>query len=436
MQGRRLPQDPDSERVVCAGIVSSGGRALAEVGDLCAPEDFAVPAHEVILQGALELDAAGKPVDYLTLQAHLKARDLIAKVRSAGGPDYLHALSRDLVSPEHLAHHARQVRALATQRRVILAADAIVDLGYRHNGDLTEFLAEAHRMLGEAGGAIGRKQGKPIRELLHASIHRLGIRHQNKGGIIGLPTGFSELDGMLSGLVEGRLYVVAARPGMGKTSYVMQVAINCGAPAYVFSLEMPEEDIADRTLIQEGRIDGMRFAHGALTTAEWCRINPAAGRLAELPIHIDDSSAVTMAELRAKLRRWKAKHPGRGLVVVDYLQLLTSSRERRQSREEEVAQFSRGLKELAKELKVPIIALAQLNRDLEKRADKRPMKSDLRESGAIEQDADVILFLYRDEVYDKESPDKGIAEVIVGKNRFGPEGTAKLRFLAASMRFE
>lgn len=435
MEGRKLPQSLDSERVVCAGVVSSGGRALAEVGDLCAPEDFAFPAHEVVLQGALELDAAGKPVDYLTLQAHLKARELMPKLRAAGGPDFLHSLSRHLVSPEHLAHHARQVRALAIQRRIILAGAAITEAGYRHQGDLMELLAETQRLLTDAGGAVGKKQSRTMKALMHSAVRRLSARFESRGQIIGLPTGFEEIDGMLSGLVSGRLYVIAARPGMGKTAFVMQVAVNCRAPVYLFSLEMSDDDMADRALIQEGRIDGQRFAHAALADHEWVRINPAAARLSDSPIEVDDSGGVTMAELRAKLRRWRARNPGEGLVIVDYLQLLTGSRDRRQSREEEVAQFSRGLKELSKELKVPIIALAQLNRDLEKRADKRPMASDLRESGAIEQDADVILFLYRDEKYDKDSPDKGTAEVIVNKNRFGPPGTARLRFDDYCMRF-
>jgi len=433
---REPPKDLDSERVVCAGVVTGGARALADIADIVQPADMAHPAHETILQAAIDLDAAASPINHLTVQKHLRAKGLFGRLSQQGGADYLHALSRDIVSPAHLKHHAGVVRGLAVQRAVLLAAARIVDLGYDDRLPLDEYLAESQRLILEASGNLGRKQARGIKPILHDALRQLDVRYKNKGQIIGLTTGFAQLDGYLSGMVGGRLYILAARPGMGKTSLAWQIATNCGAPVYVFSLEMSGIDLADRAIIQEGRLDGLRFAHGALTTADWMRATRACADLSELPIMIDDSEVMTLPELRAKLRRWRAERPGKALVVLDYLQLM-QARAKAGNREQEVSEISRGLKGIAKELEVPVLALAQLSREVERRQDKRPLNSDLRDSGQIEQDADAIAFLYRDEVYNPETTEApGIAEVILSKNRFGPKGTVELKFKAESMRFE
>lgn len=427
---REPPKDLDSERVVIAGILSGGARALAEIADAVRPSDMAHPAHETILQACLDLDAQARPINHLTVQKHLRDKGLFGKLSQQGGADYLHALSRDIVSPEHLKHHASAVRGMAVQRAVLLAAARIVDLGYEDRLPLDEYLAEAQRLILEASGDLGRKQAQHVKVALRESVQALESRYTNRGQIIGTTTGYELIDGYLSGLVGGRLYILAARPGMGKTSLAWQFAARSGVPVYVFSLEMSGRDLADRAIIQEAQLDGLRFAHGTLSTADWMRTSRALGLLSELPIMVDDSETMSLPELRAKLRRWRAGTSGPALVVLDYLQLM-QSKSREANREREVSEISRGLKGIAKELDVPVVALSQLSRKCEERSDKRPMNSDLRDSGQIEQDADAILFIYRNEAEDKEA-----AEVIVSKNRFGPKGTVKLRFKAESMRFE
>lgn len=433
---REPPKDLDSERVVIAGILTGGARALAEIADILKPEHMAHPAHEAILTACLELDAQAKPIDYLTVQAHMKARGMFGKLVYQGGADFLHGLSRHIVSPEHIKHHARQVRDTATVRAIILAASSIVDLGYKQALPLGDLLAESQRLILEACGEIGRRQAQPVKALLRESLKALEERYNRRGQLTGLPTGFEVIDAFLSGLVGGRLYLLGARPGMGKTSLAWQIAVRCGAPVYVFSLEMGGRDLADRAIIQEAQIDGLRYAHGTLETSDWIRASRAVSDLSDLPILVDDSEALTLAELRAKLLRWRASFQGPGLVVLDYLQLMQGKPSRDSTREREIGEISRGIKCLAKELDLPIIALSQLNRGLESRADKRPVSSDLRDSGQLEQDADAILFLYRDEVYNPETEKPGIAEVIVSKNRFGPKGTVEVQFKAKSMRFE
>lgn len=432
---RELPKDLDAERVVCAGVVTGGARALAEIVDVVQPADMVHPAHETVLQAAIDLDAVPTPINHLTIQTHLRAKGLFGRIAHQGGADFLYGLSREIVSPDHLKHHAGVVRGMAVQRRVVLAAARIADLGYEGRLPLDEYLAEAQKLILEASGNVRRKQIRKLRPILHEVIRQLEVRYQNKGQIVGLRTGFEQLDAYLSGWVAGRFYVIGARPGMGKTSFAWQAATACQAPAFVSSLEMSALDLGSRAIVQEGRIDGLRFSHGSLTSSDLMRANRACAALSDLPIWIDDTEAVTMAELRAKLRRWRADNGGPALVIVDYLQLMRGAG-RDQNREREISEISRGLKALAKELEVPVIALAQLSREVERRADKRPMNSDLRDSGQIEQDADAILFLYRDEVYNPETAERGAAEVIVSKNRFGPKGTVTLRFCAESMRFE
>jgi replicative DNA helicase len=447
-QGRRvLPHSLEAERSVVGGILLNP-KAFSQVVEHVGAGDFYHPAHSAIFTAMVDLDNASKPIDQVTVAEQMRASDTYKALRAFNGDSYFAELTNAVVTVENIGFHARIVRGKATVRRLIEAAQEIAARGYGDYGDVDEFIDEAERSIFEIAQGSQRSSYEPIRKILGGAIKAVEKRYDRKQAITGVPTGYPKLDAMTAGFQPGDLIIIAARPSMGKTSLVMNAvqnaAIEFGVPALVFSLEMSKQSLIERMLCCEARIDSTRLRGGFLDQRDWINLTKGASRISEAPIWIDDQGAPTLLELRAKARRWRSdpaifKTPDQhGVVVIDYMQLCSggSSGGKDQSREREVSEISRGLKALAKELRVPVIALSQLNRAVEARGDKRPMLSDLRESGAIEQDADLITFIYRDEVYNKESPDKGVAEVIIGKQRNGPVGTVKLAFANAYTRFE
>ncbi len=339
---------------------------------------------------------------------------------------------------DNAEHYARIVRERAILRKLIWVATEIASEGYGAESDTEEYLDKAEKAIFEVTARQVKPSFVPLKEILRDAFARIEELYERQDAVTGVPSGYHELDQLTAGLQPSDLIIIAGRPGTGKTSFVLNIAqhaaIKSGTPVGFFSLEMSKEQLVMRMLCSEAKVDSQRVRRGNLRDSDWPKLTRAAGALAEAPIYIDDTPGVSTLELRAKCRRLKSE-AGLGLVVVDYLQLMRG-KGKYDVREQEISEISRTLKALAKELHVPVVALSQLNRGVESRADKRPMISDLRESGAIEQDADVIMFIYRDEIYDKESQDKGLAEIIVGKQRNGPTGDIKLAFIAEYTTFE
>ena len=451
---RVLPFSIDAEESVLGGILFSG-RALSQVADLIESADFYDKRHETIFTAMVELEQRSRPIDIITVAEEMRRQGTIAALSASGSEAYLAELANKIASVDNITQHARIVRSKSTARRLILAASDIVDKGYGDQLEVDEYIDQAQQAVFEIQSRSSRASYEPVRRILHGAIKALEGRYHRKQAITGVPTGYAAFDEMTAGLQPGDLIIIAARPSMGKTSFVMNCAQNAaldhGMPVLVFSLEMSKQSLIERVLCCEARVESQKLRSGFLESRDWIGITKAAARVAEAPMWIDDSGSPSLMEIRAKCRRWRsdpnvfphgigeqgAGEPPLGLVVIDYLQLVHgSSNSRDSSREREISEISRGLKALAKELGLPMVALSQLNRSVESRADKRPMSSDLRESGAIEQDADLICFIYRDEVYNKESDDKGVAEIIIGKQRNGPTGTVRLAFLNQYTRFE
>ena len=443
---RVLPWSQEAEMSVVGGILLHPA-AFVQVADVVQAEDFYHPAHAAIYTAMIELDEASKPIDAITVGEQMRATDTFHKLRAMNGEGYFAELTSAVVTIENISFHARIVHGKATVRRLIETAQEIAAHGYGEYGDVEEFIDTAERSIFEIAQRSQRSSYEAIQKILGRAIKAIEKRYDRKQAITGVPSGYHKLDAMTSGFQPSDLIIIAARPSMGKTSLVMNAvqnaAIEFGVPALVFSLEMSKESLVERLLCSESRVDSTRLRGGFLEQRDWINLTKAASRISEASISIDDSGAPTLLDIRAKARRWRGdpsvfKSPDQhGMIVLDYLQLIHGRPAgREQNREREISEISRGLKSLAKELRVPVIALSQLNRAVESRADKRPMMSDLRESGAIEQDADVIAFIYRDEVYNKETPDKGVAEVIIGKQRNGPTGSVRLKFLSEYTRFE
>jgi len=435
---RRVPpHSPEAEQSVLGGVLITNS-TLHELIDILEPDDFYSPAHRSIYQACLELNRRSIAVDLVTLGDELGR---MGKLEEAGGPVYLAELAAATVSAANAVHHARIVREKAVQRRLIAAATGIIDNVFE-GAEETDALLDASEQTIFAI-ADSKKSGAMIssKALATQVFEQIAKRAENRDPVTGVPTGYYTFDEYTAGLQPSDLIIVAGRPSMGKTAFAMNVAMRaaCGydVPTAIFSLEMSKEQIMMRMLCSWGKVDLSKLRRGRLDDNDWMRLTDAAGQLSPAPIFVDDSAALTTMEVRARCRRLKSEH-GLGLVVVDYLQLMRSAR-RTDSREQEISDISRNLKALAKELSVPVIALSQLNRKVEERGDKRPMMSDLRESGAIEQDADVIIFLYREAAYKKRdelTPEDNVAEVIIGKQRNGPTGMVKLRFFKESTSFE
>ncbi len=443
---RQLPFSQEAEISVLGGVLLYA-KAFNQVSDVVQWDDFYHPLHKEIFKAFVDLDAASKPIDQISVAEQMKANDSYTALKAFNGEAYFSELTSAVVTVENIAFHARIVKSKATARLMIEALQEIGAKGYGDYGEVDEYLDEAERKVFEIAQRSMRSSYEPIKKILGTTIKAVEQRYDRKQAITGVPSGFHELDALTAGFQPADLVIIAARPSMGKTSLVMNAAQNAAiefkVPVLVFSLEMSKESLVERLLCSEARVDSTRLRGGFLEQRDWINITKAASRISEAPIWIDDSGAPNLLEIRAKSRRWRADHsifttPGQhGMIVIDYLQLIHGRPGGKdQNREREISEISRGLKALAKELRVPILALSQLNRSLESRADKRPQLSDLRESGAIEQDADVIAFIYRDEVYNKETTDKGVAEIIIGKQRNGPTGTANLAFQGQYTRFE
>jgi replicative DNA helicase len=409
------------------------------IADRLRAEDFYRRDHQLIFAGIADLSARAEPSDAVTLAEYLAGK---GEADETGGLAYLAGLARDTPTAANIRAYADIVRERSVLRQLIRVSGEVAASAYESEGrTATELVDEAERRVFEIAEQ-GRRTGSgfvPIRDVLGATIDRLDMLHQNQGQITGVSTGYSDLDRMTAGLQPGDLIVVAGRPSMGKTTFALNIAENAAisgnTPVAVFSMEMSREQLSMRMISSLGRVDQSHLRTGNFGDEDWARINSAIAQMKAAPIYIDDSGALTPTEVRARARRLKRERGGLGLVVIDYLQLMQVPGTK-ENRATEISEISRSLKALAKELQVPVIALSQLNRSVEQRTDKKPVMSDLRESGAIEQDADVIIMIYREEVYEPETPRKGIADIIVAKQRNGPIGEVHLTFLGKYTRFE
>ncbi len=429
-----LPHNLDAERAILGGLLIDAD-ALPRAREVLSPADFYRIGHVAIFEAMIALFEGNEPVDLLTLVRHLEAS---GQLEAAGGAAYLASLAEGVPTAANVVHYARIVKEKATVRRLIETATAIAGRAYEYEGDVESFLREAEQAIFKISEDRIRLSFLSAREAVRGAFRQIERLYERRELVTGVPTGFVDLDKKTAGLQPSDLVIVAGRPSMGKTAFCLNVAryaaVEAQVPVAIFSLEMSKEQIAFRLLGTEAKIEFGRLRTGALAREEWPRLTRAAGTLARAPIFVDDTPALGIAELRAKARRLKAEQK-LGLVIVDYLQLLRG-RADVERREQEISDISRSLKALAKELSLPVVALSQLNRQVESRGDRRPQLSDLRESGAIEQDADVIAFIYRDEVYHPDTTDKGIAEIIIGKQRNGPTGVVRLAFLDRFTAFE
>lgn len=432
------PQSVQAEQSVLGGLMLDN-QAWDLIADRIGEQDFYRKEHRLIFRAIQKLAEADSPFDVITLSEILERENALD---DAGGLRYLGTLAKDTPSAANIAAYADIVRERSVLRQLIHAGTEISNAAFRPQGrgttDLLEFAEQRVFEIAEqrrrgTGGFVG------IKTLLAKAVDRVEKLYSQEGSLTGAATGFSEFDEMTSGLQPSDLIIVAGRPSMGKTSFAMNmaehIAIKGSKPVAVFSMEMPGEQLAMRMMSSLGRIDQHKVRTGKLDDDEWPRLSSAIHILEKARLFIDDTPAMTPTEIRARARRLTREHGQLGLIVLDYLQLMQSP-ENAENRVAEISHISRSLKALAKELDVPVIALSQLNRNLEQRPNKRPVMSDLRDSGSIEQDADVIVFIYRDEVYHEDSPDKGSAEIIISKQRNGPIGMSRLTFLGQYTRFE
>ncbi len=431
------PHSVEAEQSVLGGLLLSADSWDA-VAESVGAGDFYRPGHRLIFRQIAQLAEAGAPVDVITVADKLQAR---AELDAAGGLPYLAELAQNTPSASNIRAYAQVVRERASLRKLIEAAQEIAESGFNPEGRRSdELIDQAERRIMQIAEE-GPKAGGPqdINPILQAALGRIEELFQSGGDITGLSTGFIELDKMTSGLQPSDLVIVAGRPSMGKTSFAMNLVehavLTQKKPILVFSMEMPADSLIIRMLSSVGRIDQTRLRNGKLEQEDWPKLSAAVTKLKDVPLFIDDTPALTPTEVRSRARRVARENGGLGMIMVDYLQLMQVAGSS-DGRTAEISEISRSLKAIAKEFKVPMVALSQLNRSLEQRPNKRPVNSDLRESGAIEQDADLIMFIYRDEVYHEESQEKGIAEIIIGKQRNGPIGICRLAFISHYTRFE
>lgn len=407
--------------------------AATEVG--LGADEFYKPAHGHVYDAITSLYGAGEPADPVTVAEELRRAGLLEGI---GGHQLLLTLQAGTPATSNAQRYARIINENALLRRLIGVAGEIAELGYGLPDDVIAAVDKAESLVFDIAQRRVTDTTVVIKDLLDASLTRLEMLYERGDAITGLPTGYHGLDELTSGLQPSSLVVIGARPATGKTAFALgmaaHAALEVGRPVLFFSLEMSHLEITQRILSAEARVDSSKMRNGRLAEADWSKLSHAIGRLAEAPLYIDDDPQTTVMEIRSKARRLKSREGDLALVVVDYLQLMTG-RVRAENRQVEISEISRGLKILARELEVPVVALSQLSRQLEMRADKRPMLADLRESGAIEQDADLVMFLYRDEIYNADSPDRGTAEVIISKHRSGPTGMDRLAFLDHYTRF-
>jgi replicative DNA helicase len=428
------PQNLEAEQAVLGAILLDND-VLHQVIEVLDASDFYREAHRKIFAGIIELYNKNDPSDLITLTDVLTQKKHLEEV---GGPSYLSGLVDNIPTAANALHYAKIVRERSVLRKTIHAATEIINKGYENVEDVDVLLDYAENAIFSISEYQIKPSFYPLRDIIKSSFVTIEKLYEKKELITGVPSGFGDLDHLTSGFQDSDLIIIAGRPSMGKTSFALNIAqyasIEKNVPVAVFSLEMSKEQIAIRMLCSEARIDAHKLRGGFLSESDWPKLTRAAGALSEAPIFVDDTAGINVLEMRAKSRRLR-KDQKLGLIIVDYLQLMRE-KTHTDSREQEISAISRSLKGLAKELSIPVIALSQLNRRVEERQNKRPQLADLRESGAIEQDADVIIFIYRDEVYRDDTPEKGVAEIIVGKQRNGPIGTPKLAFIDKYTRFE
>ncbi len=433
--GSRVPPHNLQAEESLLGAMLLSKDAIAAAVEMCSADDFYKPAYGHIFEAIQSLYGQGEPADPVTVADELRRADLLDAI---GGPAVLTDLQGNTPGISNASHYARIVEEMALLRRLIGVAGEIAEIGYSVPDDVVAAIDQAESMVFEVAQRRVTDSLSDLRSLLSLSLDRLAALYDRGDSVIGTPTGYIDLDERLSGLQPSTLVIVGARPGSGKTAFSLGMAAHAAVeshlPVLFFSLEMSHDEVTQRLLSSEAKVEATRLRNGKLADTDWHKISHAIGRLSEAPLYIDDNPNMTVMEMRAKARRLKSRLGGLSLIVVDYLQLMTGRRSA-ENRQVEVSEISRGLKILARELEVPVVAVSQLSRGLEARADKRPMLSDLRESGSLEQDADVVMFIYRDELYNPESNDRGVAEIIVAKHRSGPTGTERLAFLDRYTRF-
>jgi replicative DNA helicase len=430
---RLPPQSIEAEQAVLGGLLISAD-AISRVVDVLQPDYFYRKSHQVIYAAVLDLFDKNEPIDIVTVSQYLKDE---GKLELVGGRQYIADLAMSIATTANIEYYARSVNEKALLRNLIKAGTEIV-AGCYEEPDANVAIDNAEHMIFGLAQRRNLAQLEHIGNIVEASFAKIEERYENRDSLAGVTSGFYDLDALTSGFQPSDLIIVAARPSMGKTAFCVGVAqtlaLEKKLPVAIFSLEMSKEQLVQRMLCSEAQIDANRLRTGLLHNNDWNRLAMAMGKLGEAPIYIDDSAAVSALDIRAKARRLKAEKKDLGLIVIDYIQLM-QGRKQTDNRVQEVSEISRSLKTLARELSVPVIALSQLSRAVEQRQNKRPMLSDLRESGSIEQDADVVMFIYRDEYYNPESDQKGEAEIIIAKQRNGPTGTVDLLFQSSITRF-
>ncbi|MBO0958425.1 replicative DNA helicase [Neobacillus sp. MM2021_6] len=431
---RMLPQNIEAEQAVLGAIFLEPS-ALTLASEILIPEDFYRASHQKIFNVMLHLNDQGQAVDLVTVTEELAAAKLIEDI---GGVSYLSDLAGSVPTAANIEYYARIVEEKSLLRRLIRTATTIASDGYSREDEVEALLSEAEKSILEVAQRKNAGAFHNIKDVLVRTYDNIEEMHNRVGEITGLETGFAELDRMTAGFQRNDLIIVGARPSVGKTAFALNIAQNVakktGENIAIFSLEMGAEQLVMRLLCAEGNIDAQRLRTGSLTEDDWGKLTMAMGSLSNTGIYIDDTPGVRVGDIRSKCRRLKQEH-GLGMILIDYLQLILGNGRSGENRQQEVSEISRSLKQLARELQVPVIALSQLSRGVEQRQDKRPMMSDIRESGSIEQDADIVAFLYRDDYYDKESESKNIIEIIIAKQRNGPTGTVSLAFVKEYNKF-
>ncbi|TCJ02141.1 replicative DNA helicase [Cytobacillus praedii] len=431
---RLPPQNMEAEQAVLGAIFLEPS-SLTLASEILIPEDFYRAAHQKIFNAMLKLNDQGNAVDLVTVTEELSAAQLL---EDTGGVSYLSELAGSVPTAANIEYYAKIVEEKSLLRRLIRTATSIAQDGYAREDEVEVLLGEAEKNILEVAQRKNAGAFHNIKDVLVRTYDNIEVMHNRKGDITGIPTGFAELDKMTAGFQRNDLIIVGARPSVGKTAFALNIAQNVATKTEenvaIFSLEMGAEQLVMRMLCAEGNIDAQRLRTGSLTDDDWGKLTMAMGSLSNAGIFIDDTPGVRITEIRSKCRRLKQEH-GLGMILIDYLQLILGSGRSGENRQQEVSEISRSLKALARELQIPVIALSQLSRGVEQRQDKRPMMSDIRESGSIEQDADIVAFLYRDDYYDKESEDKNIIEIIIAKQRNGPVGTVQLAFVKEYNKF-
>ena len=434
MFDRVPPQNLEAEQAVIGAILLQA-EALITAMERVRSEDFYSGPHRQIYEAMVEIAENNQPVDLVTLTAHLQDQQLLEEI---GGVSYLAKLANSVPTAANVDYYAQIVEEKSMLRRLIRTATNIVSDGYANSEDVGVLLGDAEKKILEISNRRSGSGFISIRDVLMEVFEKVEQLYADKGGTTGIPSGFTDLDRMTAGFQRSDLIIVAARPSVGKTAFALNIAQNVGVRARetvaIFSLEMSAAQLVQRMICAEANVDAQRMRTGHLEGDDWEKLTMAIGSLSEAQIFIDDTPGITVAEIRAKCRRLK-KEKGLGMILIDYLQLISGRGKAGENRQQEVSEISRTLKQIARELEVPVIALSQLSRGVEQRQDKRPMMSDLRESGSIEQDADIVSFLYRDDYYDKESEKKDIIEIIIAKQRNGPVGTVELVFLKKYNKF-